>query len=79
MDNNIIRFSEEELAVLGCLNLEKTEVNFNGCIFNQRASFSLIQEPQAWAACQELSQNNQISLLVRHQDRISVWVEDIDR
>ncbi|MGD1920653.1 MAG: hypothetical protein ACFCAD_18280 [Pleurocapsa sp.] len=75
MSDNIIRFLEEELVVLGSFNADKTQVNFNECIFNKKASFSLAQIEEALEICQELSQNNQISLLVQHRDRVSVWVE----
>ncbi len=75
MDDNIIRFSEEELVLLGSLNLEKTQVNFNECIFNKKTSFPLTQIKEAEEICQKLSQNSQISLLVQHRDRVSVWVE----
>ena len=75
MNDNIITFSEAELAVLASFNKEKTQVNFNGCIFNQRASFPLNHEEKALKICQELSDRSQISLLVRHRDRLSIWVE----
>ena len=75
MNDNIIRFLEQELLMLGSFNIEGTQVDFNGCVFNKKASFPLTQAKEALEICQELSQNNQISLLVEHQNRVSVWVE----
>lgn len=75
MSDNIIRFSEKELLLLGSLNTERTQVNFNECIFYKKASFSQKQIAEALKICQELSRKNQISLLVKHEDRVSVWVE----
>ena len=78
MNDNIITFSEAELAVLASFNREKTQVNFNGCIFNQGASFPLNHEEKALKICRELSDRSQISLLVRHRDRVSVWIEELE-
>ena len=39
-------------------------------------AFPFTLESKAIAICQKLSQNNQISLLVKHKDRVFLWLEE---
>ena len=76
MIDNIIRFSEQDLVLLGSLNSARTQVNLNECTFKKKFSLPITQSIEALEICQKLAQNNQASLLVQHQDRISVWIEE---